>query len=361
MKLKAVCITLFLLVVISFPVFSASPVELLGGNLKLVLYPDSGSFALYQLSDRGKNRYEPLFEDRNSSATSWFSVYYNGKIFKLGRKAGKSIDFLQTADSASFVFTLTDDFQVVQTFSFDKNPLSQIPDLLRIRTVIENTSGKEATFALKFLLDTMLGENEGIHFFTDLRNRISAETKFGKDADPDTLIVSRKGNQSLMVYLDSPTGSRPQSVFVSNWARLNTLTWLPEYIEGRSFNSIYSINDSAILFVWPEKKVPANRFLTVTALMGPYYPERLAAVANGGNGSLSVSANALASSIDSVNQSAKAINSGNYTADKESKLVLLEQILERIDQIESYPNLASDEELQQLSQALDILQQQIED
>ncbi len=360
MKRFNVILVFFIFVAINASIHAITPVELVGGNLKLILYPDSGSFTLYQLSDRGKNRYEPLFDDRNASATSWFSVNYNGKIFKLAKKTGKPVELIQNTESASFVFTLTDDFQVTQTFSFEKNRVSQIPDLLKIRTVIENTSGKEGTFALKFLLDTMLGEDEGIHFFTNLRNRISAETKFEEGIDPDSLIVSKKGNQSLMVYLDPLAGSQPKSVFVSNWDRLNTLTWIPEFVEGRSFNSIYSINDSAVLFVWPEKKVFANRFSAVTVLMGPYYPERLAVLQND-TSKPSASANALASTSDSVTESAIALNSGTLVADRDAKFLLLDQIMERIEQIESFPDLASDAELQQLNQALDILQQQLLD
>ena len=102
---------------LSTAAFAVAPFEMTRGDLKLVLYPDSGSFSLYKLSDIGKNRYDPLFEDRDASATSWFSVSVNGRVFKLAPRMGKPVAFAETKDGAKFIFTLNDDFQVEQEFS----------------------------------------------------------------------------------------------------------------------------------------------------------------------------------------------------------------------------------------------------
>lgn len=360
--MKQMRFVLFLLLLgFSVSAFSLSPVEIYSGSLKLIAYPDSGNFSLYQLSDKGKNRYEPLFEDRNTSATSWFSVSFNEKNFKLGKKIGKKIEFDQLETGVRFTFTLTDDFQVVQTITFDKYEKSTVSDLLKVTTVIENTSGKEALISLKYLLDTMLGENEGIHFFTDVRNRISTETRLEQGKDPDSLIVSKKGSLSLMLFLNSKLITNPQYLYVSNWERLNTLTWLPDFVEGRSFNSLYSINDSALLFVWPEKKVLANRFYTTTLLMGPYYPERLALITSDASSKERQALAALSTNDSKLLETAQTVLSGATNLNRESKLVLLEQIIQRIDQITLSPFFTFNEELEQLNQTLDMLYMQLEE
>jgi hypothetical protein len=317
---------------------SAAPAEIVQGNLKLVLYPETGTFSLFQLSEIGKNRFEPLFDDRNSATTTSFYVLSNSRIFKLAKKIGKPVVFQQSGQEASFTFTLTDDFQVVQKFSFvpasGGNPVA-----LRIDTCLENTSGKAGSFALKAVIDTRLGESSGIHFRTDVRSRISAETLFDFSLDPDRYIVSASKNQSLLIPLVGKDVTSPSLVYAANWDRLNTLSWKPDYVAGRSFNTIYSVNDSALLFVWPEKKLEANEQLSITMLLGPETPE-LISIAHDGK--------TAAPKIDS----AKA-DPSKLTAKQRNELV--EQILARIAEINANPGSATDDELDRLNATLDVM------
>lgn len=329
-----------------FPMLFAEPMELVGGKLKLILYPETGSFSLYQLSDVGKNRYEPLYEDRNNSATSWFSVSLNGRIFKLAKKSGKPVITEPTTDGARFIFTLTDDFQVVQEFSFVNAPSTATPCAVRLVTTIENTSGKQAAFALKGLYDTMLGESEGIHFVTNIRNRISSETRIESGIDPDTVIVSKKPDEMLMFLVEGFGVTRPDTVYIANWDRLNTLTWVPDFVEGRSFNTLYSVNDSALLFVWPERILQPKDKLAVTMVFGEYTATMV---------SRPHAAAPIADIPATVAQPAgkRGKNSGQQ--------VMVEQLLERIAEIEANPASASDDELKNLNQQLDSMLEKIKE
>ena len=328
---------LLLVLLLAGSLLFAAPLEIARGNLKLVLYPDTGSFCLYQLSDVGKNRYEPLFEDRNASGTSWFFVLSNGRIFKLSSRIGHPVVLETTDTGARFVFTLTDDFQVEQVFSFVESSDRTLPVELKIETSIENTSGKDGKFALKALIDTTLGESEGIHFVTNMRNRVSAETRFERNIDTDTVIVSKNRTQSLMFLLSGADISAPEFLYVENWDRLNTRAWKPDFLEGRSFNTLYAINDSALLFVWPEKTLSSNKKLVVTMLLGPYAPALVSAPKIGAlNESISVDA-----SITEKN-------------------AMIERILARIAEIEKNPSGASDDELKQLNVTLDSLLKQVQ-
>ena len=319
----------------------AAPVEIIQGSLKLVMYPDRGNFSLYQLSDIGKNRYEPLFEDRNSSITSWFSVLSNGRVFRLEKKTGKPVLFEQTPTGAKYTFTLTDDFQVVQEFSFVLGGTTQSVIGLRIDSAIENTSGKDGTFALKAVFDTNLGETEGIHFITNIQNRISSETNLEKGKDQDSYIVSKNRNQSLMFLLAGNTATQPEILYVANWDRLNTLTWRPEFVEGRSFNTLYSVNDSALLFVWPEVNVSPNNFFKVTMVLGPYTQELVSLTKNTSTTGTKVTDKDLKQTVAPLNNQ-----------DQSARVT---HILARIAEIQAKPDTATDAELAQLNKDLDIL------
>lgn len=317
----------------------AVPVEIVQGNLKLVLYPESGTFSLHQLSEVGKNRYEPLFDDRNSAATTSFYVLSNSRIFKLAKKIGKPVVFEQTGQEAQFTFTLTDDFQVIQRFSFLPGTAAN-PVALRIDTYIENTSGTSGVFALKAVIDTNLGESAGIHFRTDVRNRISSETVFDSALDPDRYIVSANKNLSLLFPLAGKDVTRPSQVYAANWDRLNTLSWKPDYVAGRSFNTIYSVNDSALLFVWPEKNLAANEKLSVTMLIGPEKPELIAIVQQ-------------AKDSAAVKNDLAKTDQAKLSQGERNELV--EKILARIAEINANPGSASDDELARLNATLDAM------
>jgi hypothetical protein len=307
------------------------------------MYPDKGNFCLYQLSDIGKNRFEPLFEDRNSSSTSWFSVESNGRVFKLEKKSSKPVLFEQTPTGAKYTFTLTDDFQVVQEFSFIISAATQAAIGVRIDTSIENTSGKDGVFALKAVFDTNLGETEGIHFFTNLQNRISSEMKLEKGKDQDVFIASKNRNLSLMFLLAGNMSTQSEIVYAANWDRLNTLTWKPDYVAGRSFNTMYSVNDSALLFMWPETTLTPNSVTQITMVLGPYTPELIALTQS----------NTPAAVKATVKEPSRVIAPAK--SDNQDDNARVAQILARIAEIQANPTSASDSELEQLNKDLDIL------
>ncbi|ULQ59897.1 hypothetical protein K7I13_00660 [Brucepastera parasyntrophica] len=329
----------------------AESVELVGGKLKLVLYPKTGTFSLYHLSDVGKNRYEPLYEDRNDGITNWYSVNSNGRIFKLEKKPFRPVEIEVTETGAKFIFTPSDDFQVEQEFSFVNDPETAIPAAVRIETRVENTSGKVGTFAVKALYDTILGENQGIHFSTDLRNRVSTETKFVAGVNPDKVLVSQNKTNSLMFLLGESVPNRHESMYVANWNRLNTHSWLPEFVEGRSFNTQYSINDSAVLIVWPERKLAANRKMITELIIGPYTPSLIPGYVPGS----AAETDRLADS-EYVYTEAEMLS---FTVWERQQAIL--RLFERIEEIEANPESATDEELVQLNEALDFLLEQTQE
>lgn len=310
------------------PMLAANP-ELVSGNLKLVVYADTGSFTLYRLSPVGKNRYEPLFDDRNGSSTSWFSVSSNGRIFNLLPRAGRKPEIIADSSSINVVFTPSDDFQVIQKFAFT-GLLSDNTFGLSIITNVENTSGKTGDFAVKALFDTILGENDGIHFRTDLRDRISAETVIDTAAARDAWIAS-SGKESSLMFGFSGWDPLPEAIVAANWERLKTLSWKPGTAEGRSFNTIYSVNDSALLFIWPTKTLSANKTLTMAMTLGDQL--RLSVFTLG------------TETVDS--ETTPVIDRSG------SRNEVIERILARISEIENNPGSASDSELIELNALLD--------
>lgn len=307
----------------------SSPLEIFSGRFKLVLYPDSGSFSLQYLSDTGKNRYESLFDDRNNSANTFFSVLCDGRVFKLSRKAGRPLVAEVTESGARFVFSPSDDFEVKQYFSFvtDASGLGQ--DFLRIETILENISGKPRAYALKALFDTNLGEGEGIHFTTNVRNRISSELSIDFNRDKDSILISSGKNRNLVIPFLFQGVTKPDQLIIANWTRLNTLAWLPSVVEGRTFNTVYSVNDSAVLLVWPTRILESGQTMKVNMI--------------------------LSASIPALLQTAGGTSPDSAASAEEYRLRLIDQIIQRISEMERNTDAIDPEEIKNLNEILDQL------
>lgn len=346
------------LLICGMTMLQAEPVELTGGNLKLVVHPGAGTFCAYHIADTGKNRYEPLFEDRNYGSTSWFSIQSNGRVFKLVPRNSHSVEVVRTEQGVMLQFVLTDDFYVEQEFRLVDPERRGFPTAISMELRIENTSGKEGSFAAKALFDTMLGENRGIHFSTDTRSRISQETRILTNTDRDSLLISSNDRQSVAFHINDKNATVPEAVYIANWERLNTLNWLPDYIPGRNFNTLYSVQDSAVLFVWPERKIADKKLYVVKMLFGPYVIKDV------------VARPAVQTDPDSTVDTHVPVQPVAATAPviypelsvqpktEDERIALIEWILGRIEEIEIDPSVATDDELDYLNRTLDTLLEQ---
>ncbi len=360
-NLRYLGITLFLGI---SALVAANPVELVSGDLKLVLYPDSGSFSLYEMPASGQNRYVPLFEDRNAAVTSSFAVNAGGRVFKLARRLGRPVTFERKDESAVITFQITDDIRIIQRFSFERRAAIDKPFGIRIETELQNLSDRSMEMALRLILDTNLGESEGIHFFTDKRRRISSETLIG-EGDGDTLIVSRNNLASLMLLFGRGGLSRPAAIYLANWDRLNTLTWVPDFSEGRTFNSRYTVNDSALMCIWPYVQVPSKNSTLVTTVLGryeaDYYGSEVRDVPVVTEPVIITPVVPAPAVTEPVAVSVIPETVGNETSNYEQDLALINQLLARIEEIERNPEIATAEELEKLNQSLDVMLERLKD
>lgn len=312
--------------ILNITLAQALPAELFSGDYRLSVYPETGSFSLARLSPTGKQRYEALFEDRNSASTNWFSVLSNGRVFALVPRGVNKPTVIAEESSITIIFVPSDDFLVTQRFSFI-GTAAESNISLSIVTTLENTSGKAGTFAVKALVDTNLGESQGIHFKTDRRERLSSETELVPAQIKDRWLSS-PGKSHVLVFPFASWPVMPERIVLANWERLKTLSWNPPVVEGRSFNTLYSVSDSALLFVWPQETVGANKSLSVAMTLGEG----------------TVTPNLSTESGSSMDQF--VVSGGNRNE-------VIERILARIAEIERNPQSASDAELQQLNVLLD--------
>lgn len=272
MKMKRYFSILLLLILYTASLYAKSltDYELVKENLKLVVFSSTGNFCLYNLSPIGKDKYVPLYDDRSLGRTNKFYVYKNKKVYELKKRLGKPVNIEANEDSINIIYEFDNSFYVVQKLSFTEKSYGTSGPLLKIETTIENTSGETAEFALKALFDTNLGEKRKTPLYTDLRLGIFRETILEPKFEKDSAIISANSDLACLFLINHSEAQMPQVIYAANWERLQSTRWLPKVVQGRLFSTKYSHNDSALLFVWPKEILAHNEKLPVTMLIGCY-------------------------------------------------------------------------------------------
>ena len=321
--------------------------ELLKDNLKLVVFRKTGNFCLYNLSLRGKGKYTPLYDDRSLGRTNKFYVYKDNKVYELKKRLGKPVTIEADGDSIKIVYDFDDSFYVTQKLSFTEQTYGTGSPLLKIETIIENTSGGTAEFALKALFDTKLGENRKVPLYTDLRTGIFRETVLEPKFEKDSAIISANSDLACLFLINHSEAKMPETIYVANWERLQSIKWLPKAVQGRLFSTQYSHNDSALLFVWPNEVLENNDSLKVTMFIGCY--------------------DFLRKKNTSVKEEVSEKTNAPVPQDKaappknEKDYQYIQALLDKILEVESNPDMASDEYIEDLIQQTDTVIQNIQE
>lgn len=325
-------------------VYADNIIELNSGHLKLKVFERTGSFCLYQLSTNGKNNYVPLYSDMAYGQTNKFSVFLDGKIYRLERKLGKSISIEKVNDTCLITFKIKEQLHIVQRLSFipDEYGNTQGP-LLKIETVIENTQSKEANVALRAIFDTSLGEhNKKAPLATDLREGITSEVSFNPKIDRDSVIISSNSESACMFFFKHGV-DMPQQVYVANWERMQPRKWLPTVVDGRSFNSKYLHDDSACLFIWPAKKLKPTETMMITTTIGYHDFVRNA---KGYNIQSDMSE-------DEVKKKVFPPPPPPMTEEQKKNYDYIQELLNKIHEVEENPDIVPDDEIEDLTDQAD--------
>ncbi|MEL3906789.1 MAG: hypothetical protein P1P65_07155 [Treponema sp.] len=320
---------------------SDSIVEMVSDPLKLIVYPKTGNFCLYHTQPEDARYYAPLYDDRAQSSVNIYSILFNGKMFHLNNKSGKKILIDQSKDTITVTFQISLDFLVTQTFSFIPGNNRSTGPILKIVTEIQNISGDIADIAVKAVFDTLLGEKNHIPIYTDLRSEIGSELMLHPVLEKDSVIFSADKGYACMFFLRHEAMTEPTSVYLANWERLVTKTWLPSYVHGRSFRK-YASSDPGILYVWSEKKVQNKDILSVTNCIG-FYDYR--------------NTSEVVMRFDSADRPAPAVSPSKdvQTAAPVQKkdYRFVQRLLDKIAALEQNPDELSSEKIRQLRKEVD--------
>ena len=198
-------------------------------------------------------RYIPVMSTVDEYVLSGFHLNVDGKSYKLN-DAFPVRCVAREMDDGCEIFYLIPNVAVVsvkfECFSSDNR--AQKADMVRISSKVKNIKEGKGEFALKLILDTVLGETDGHHFYVKNKTAIENET-IHRRFSHDSWFLSKNENASMQILLHGKDISPINFVAFANYSTLNTSDWEPIMYDQKTFNTIDSYNNTALCINWIPK------------------------------------------------------------------------------------------------------------
>jgi hypothetical protein len=310
---------LILILILILGMSAVNAQEITEGRIKLSFFEDLGRFTAYFREDLSEDTYKALFLDEDPR-TSYLSILLDNRIYRMGESNEFTTRFSRTTAGAQFVFT-SSRLKITQSFSFIRSSGSQLSDGFAMTITIENISESSLNVGLKYLIDTYLGEDEGIHFTVQDDEILLRETEYKTTVPSSWVSPTGKSLESGFQGMLSGSGiTVPDRIVFANWKRLDDSSWNFDVNTNRNFNLLpYSINDSAVAMYYEPETLQSGESKSIVLAFGAYSPNGFTVSGTG-------------TTIESVlNQSSSGLLSSDLLED-------LLEIREAITSIDNYLN-----------------------
>ena len=227
--------------------FQAKNVSNTVGNVRVSLKGGVGSFQFYTLN-RDKVAV-PVLSGYDESTSSFFSVLVGKKDYKLIDNAGIITGTRKSQRGTQIVYVVPGVARLFVKFDAFRSDPEKPEDILKVTAILKNRSGKEEVFALKNVLDTVLGEQRGVHFSTAQDMAINNEMQFRK-MEKIRWVKSENTKASMQILLNGANITCPEVVSLANKDLVSLSSWVPTVVRSRSFDSVVSYNNSAVCLNW---------------------------------------------------------------------------------------------------------------
>lgn len=222
------------------------------GIINIRVIPKKGTFNIGVENEDKK--IIPVLSNRNEYTSSYFSLKCGNKIYKLNSGADVVTKARETENSVQIIYSVKNVADVLLEFIPVESVANYGFDMLKICVTVTNTGKKSSEFALKNVMDTVLGEADLYHFYTSNDVPIKNEVVF-RTMQNEKFINSKNSAAWCQFLLDGADITPIDFVSLLNYADAQSSAWFPEISSSKTFDSVTAYNNSAIQIIWPSKKL----------------------------------------------------------------------------------------------------------
>ncbi|TVQ39835.1 MAG: hypothetical protein EA384_04495 [Spirochaetaceae bacterium] len=230
------------------------------GSLTVRLDPAGGSFSLHAVGPGGLTT-ALLFEP--DPRTSGISVLEGNRIHRMGTGGGFERS-VEERDGWIGIRWRSATIEVEQRFT-TSNGVSGVANG-EVRVV--NRSESARVVAVRYLLDTWLGEQREVHFVTGDGREIRSEYRM-EPGPHNSYWLSSDGQIALFFLVGGEAITDADAVLFANWKRLKDARWDYVVRADRSFDLIpYSMNDSAAAVYYAPRTLQPGETYHISFVVG---------------------------------------------------------------------------------------------
>ncbi len=228
---------------------SIRPITSSVGNIKINVRPKKGTFSLAVLNENEKAI--PLLSTANEYTTTSLYLKAGKKLLKLCDDSNVVSAARKTAKGVAILYTIEKSASVILDFECMASVPGYAEDTIKVTASVQSLAKKKQDFALKLLLDTVLGETDRHHFYTSRNEPVKGEVLYHSMKD-EKWITSKNAKASMQIILDGADITPVESVALANFTTVDTKKWEADMTTFRSFDTVLSYNNSALAIYWPK-------------------------------------------------------------------------------------------------------------
>ncbi|MCR5495546.1 MAG: hypothetical protein K6F15_07920 [Treponema sp.] len=244
--------------------FQAKKVVFSLGKMKYLLKGALGTYQLYVLDE--KKNPVPVFSTQDEFSSTFFDLKIDNRVYRLNDSSVTVTGARRGDLGGQMVFSVPKKARVFTKYEKMAAPANLKGEVIKVTSTILNRSTKTQTFALKNVMDTVLGEKDGSHFSTAVEENLKKERCFRK-LDEAKWLLSSDGETSVQFLLYGADVTPPEMVIVSNKDFLSLPSWTPQVGGDRNFDSVLSYNNSALCIMWKDVVLEPGQIATFVYYM----------------------------------------------------------------------------------------------
>lgn len=227
--------------------FQAKNIDVRVGNVKYKIRGSSGNFQM--LVYNSAEIPVSLFSSNDEYTSSFYDLKIGKRIFRLNETAGVITGARKNDLGGQMVYIIPNKARLFVKYERVKNDSGANSEIIKVSAVVMNKGKKTETFALKSVLDTVLGEKTGPHFSTATEEAIDSERQFRNMKNVKWILSSDK-KVSVQFLVSGADVTEPEVISMCNKDFSALSNWIPVINSERNFDSVISYNNSALSFVW---------------------------------------------------------------------------------------------------------------
>ena len=228
---------------------SIRPVSNVVGNISLFSRPKKGTFTIAVMNEDEKSI--PVLSTANEYTTTSFYLKAGRKIVKLSDDSSVVTAAKKTEKGLKLRYSIEKVGVVIIDFECFSSVEGEPEDSIKITAAIVSQSKKKTDFSLKLLMDTVLGETDRHHFYTSEGLPVKNEVVY-HTMDEEKWFSSKNAKATMQVILAGGECTPIESVALANYTTLDTKKWDADMTSFRSFDTVLSYNNSAVGIYWPK-------------------------------------------------------------------------------------------------------------